>query len=143
MAAWVLAEKGLRVLILEAGRHYDPYSETPMFQEPRDAPLRGASTPDKEFGFYDATVDGGWNIPGEPYSSAPGSEFMWWRSRMLGGRTNHWARNSFRMGPYDFKPKTRDGLGVDWPISYEDLAPWYDKTETVVGVCGTNDGLEA
>ena len=61
---------------------------------------------------------------------------------MLGGRTNHWARNSFRMGPYDFKPKTRDGLGVDWPISYEDLAPWYDKTETVVGVYGTNDGLE-
>ena len=142
MTAWVLASKGLRVLMLEAGRHYDPYEETPMFQEPRDAPLRGTGTPDKEFGFYDATVDGGWRIPGEPYSSAPGSEFMWWRSRMLGGRTNHWARNSFRMGPYDFKPHSRDGLGVDWPLSYDDLAPWYDKTETVVGVYGSNDGLE-
>jgi choline dehydrogenase-like flavoprotein len=142
MAAWVLASKGLRVLMLEAGRHYDPYRETPMFAANRDAPLRGASTPDKEFGFYDANVDGGWQVPGEPYSSAPGSDFMWWRSRMLGGRTNHWARNSFRMGPYDFKPRSRDGLGVDWPIEYADLAPWYDKTEAVVGVYGSNDGLE-
>jgi len=142
MAAWVLASKGLRVLMLEAGRHYDPYKETPMFGDPHDAPLRGAGTPDKEFGYYDATVDGGWQMPGEPYASAPGSEFMWWRSRMLGGRTNHWARNSFRMGPYDFKPRTRDGLGVDWPIGYEDLAPWYDRTEAIVGVYGANDGLE-
>jgi len=142
MAAFVLATKGLKVLMLEAGRNYDPYKETPMFAPNRDAPLRGESTPDKEFGYYDATVDGGWQVPGEPYSSAPGSDFMWWRSRMLGGRTNHWARNSFRMGPYDFKPHSRDGLGVDWPLSYEDLAPWYDKTETIVGVYGSNDGLE-
>jgi choline dehydrogenase-like flavoprotein len=142
IAALVLASKGLRVLMLEAGRHYDPYKETPMFTPNRDAPLRGEGTPDKEFGYFDATVDGGWQVPGEPYSSAPGSEFMWWRSRMLGGRTNHWARNSFRMGPYDFKPHSRDGLGVDWPISYEDITPWYDKTETLVGVYGRNDGLE-
>lgn len=142
MAAWVLASKGLRVLMLEAGRPYDPYKETPMFSPLVDAPLRGTGTPDKPFGYYDATVDGGWEMPGEPYSSAPGSEFLWWRSRMLGGRTNHWARNSFRMGPYDFKPKTRDGLGVDWPIAYDDLAGYYDKTETVVGVYGSNDGLE-
>ena len=142
MAAWVLASRGLRVLMLEAGRDYDPYRETPMFQEPWQAPLRGSGTPDKEFGYFDATVDGGWQIPGEPYASAPGSDFTWWRSRMLGGRTNHWARNSFRMGPYDFKPQTRDGLGVDWPIGYEDLADYYDRTETVVGVYGRNDGLE-
>ena len=142
MAAWVLASKGLRVLMLEAGRDYDPYTETSMFGALRDAPLRGTGTPDKAFGYYDATVDGGWQVPGEPYSSAPGSDFMWWRSRMLGGRTNHWARNSFRMGPYDFKPHTRDGLGVDWPIEYADLAAYYDKTEAVVGVYGRNDGLE-
>ena len=142
MAAWVLASKGLQVLMLEAGRDYNPYEETPMFSALRDAPLRGTRTPDKPFGYYDATVDGGWQVPGEPYASAPGSEFMWWRSRMLGGRTNHWARNSFRMGPYDFKPRTRDGLGVDWPIEYDDLAPYYDKTEAIVGVYGRNDGLE-
>lgn len=141
MAAFVLASKGLRVLMLEAGRHYDPYKETPMLTPNREAPLRGEGTPDKEFGYFDATANGGWQVPGEPYSSAPGSDFMWWRSRMLGGRTNHWARNSFRMGPYDFKPRSRDGLGVDWPITYEDIAPWYDKTETLVGVYGRNDGL--
>ncbi|HEX7060903.1 MAG TPA: GMC family oxidoreductase [Woeseiaceae bacterium] len=141
MAAYVLTKRGLNVLMLEAGRHYDPYKEIPMLAPNRTAPLRGTSTPDKEFGYFDATIDGGWNIPGEPYASAPGSEFMWWRSRMLGGRTNHWARNSFRMGPYDFKPRSRDGLGVDWPIAYEDVAPWYDKTEAIVGVYGSNNGL--
>lgn len=141
MAAWVLTKAGASVLMLEAGRDYNP-DEAPMLNMAMDAPLRGVGTPDKEFGYYDATVDGGWEMPGEPYTKAEGSDFVWWRSRMLGGRTNHWARNSFRMGPYDFMPKTRDGLGVDWPITYEDLAPWYDKTEKLVGVYGTNTGLE-
>jgi len=139
-AAYTLAMEGVKVLMLEAGRNYDIATETPMFQTPFDAPLRGAGTPDKPFGFYDATIDGGWEIPDEPYTKAEGSEFRWWRSRMLGGRTNHWARNSFRMGPYDFKPFTRDGLGVDWPVSYADISPWYDKTEKLVGVYGANLG---
>jgi choline dehydrogenase-like flavoprotein len=141
MTALVLAVHGVRVLMLEAGRDYDPVKETPMFQLPEVAPLRAAATPDKPFGFFDATVDGGWRVPGEPYSSADGS-FMWWRSRMLGGRTNHWGRISLRMGPYDFKPRTRDGLGFDWPMDYEDLAPWYDKTEALIGVYGSSEGLE-
>ena len=47
--------------------------------------------------------------------------FMWWRARMLGGRTNHWGRVSLRMGPFDFKPKSFDGLGFDWPITYDDV----------------------
>ena len=141
MAAWVLTKAGASVLMLEAGRDYNP-DEAPMLNMAMDAPLRGVGTPDKDFGYYDATVDGGWEMPGEPYTKAEGSEFLWWRSRMLGGRTNHWARNSFRMGPYDFMPKSRDGLGVDWPIKYQDLAPWYDKTEKLVGVYGTNTGLE-
>jgi choline dehydrogenase-like flavoprotein len=113
-----------------------------MFKLNKDAPLRGAATPDKPFGFYDATVDGGWKTPKEPYTNAPGSDFTWWRARMLGGRTNHWGRIALRMGPYDFKPRERDGLGIDWPISYEDLAPYYDKTEALIGVFGTNEGLE-
>ena len=61
---------------------------------------------------------------------------------MLGGRTNHWGRISLRNGPYDFKPRSRDGLGFDWPISYEDVAPYYDKVEMLIGVYGANDGLE-
>lgn len=143
--AYTLTMEGAKVLILEAGRNYDPAKETPMFQVNRDGPLRSVGTPDKPFGFHDATVDGGWTVPGEPYvnaSSDPRQEFKWWRARMLGGRTNHWARISLRNGPYDFKPYSRDGLGFDWPVSYEDVAPYYDKVEMLIGVHGENDGLE-
>src|SRR5262245_27266843 len=142
MSGYVLAQAGLKVLMLEAGRDYKPVEETPMMNLPLQAPLRGAGTPDKPFGFYDATVNGGWQVPGEPYTSAPGTDFRWWRPRMLGGRTNHWGRISLRMGPYDFKPKSRDGLGIDWPLEYGELAPYYDKTEALIGVYGSNEGLE-
>src|SRR5262245_29429251 len=143
--AYTLTMDGAKVLMLEAGRNYVPETETPMFQTPDQAPLRGTSTPDKEFGFYDSTIDGGWAMPGEPYSSASPQEeqrFWWWRTRMLGGRTNHWGRISLRNGPYDFKPHTRDGLGFDWPIGYDDVAPYYDKVEMLIGVYGDNDGME-
>jgi choline dehydrogenase-like flavoprotein len=143
--AYTLTMEGARVLMLEAGRNYDPVAETPMFGTPEQAPLRGAGTPDKPFGFYDATIDGGWQIPGEPYvqsSEDADGRFDWWRARMLGGRTNHWGRISLRNGPYDFKPYSRDGLGFDWPIAYEDLAPYYDKVEMLIGVYGTREGLE-
>jgi len=144
MMAMQLSLHGVKVLMLEAGRNYDPATETPMFNTPEQAPLRGKGTPDRPFGHYDATVGGGWQVPGEPYGDKPGSEheFWWWRPRMLGGRTNHWGRISLRFGPYDFKAKSRDGLGVDWPISYDDLAPYYDKTEMMVGIYGSNEGLE-
>lgn len=140
IAAFELTRGGLRVLLLEAGRDYRPGIETPMFQTPAEAPLRGAWTDDKPFGFYDATVGGGWTIPGEPYSG--GDHFKWWRSRMLGGRTNHWDRVSLRFGPYDFKPRCRDGLGFDWPIDYSDVQPWYDYVERLIGVTGLAHGLE-
>ncbi|XHS80558.1 GMC family oxidoreductase [Burkholderiaceae bacterium UC74_6] len=143
--AYTLAMEGVKVLMLEAGRNYDIVKETPMFQTNADAPLRGASTPEKPFGFHDATVDGGWEVPGEPYTQAnddPQQKFDWWRARMLGGRTNHWGRISLRNGPYDFKPKSRDGLGFDWPITYEELAPYYDKVEMLIGVYGSNEGME-
>lgn len=144
MIAMLLSLGGAKVLMLEAGRNYDPSKETPMFNTPDQAPLRGMSTPERGFGYYDATVGGGWQVPGEPYADKEGTEekFRWWRPRMLGGRTNHWGRISLRFGEYDFKPKTRDGLGYDWPISYADLAPYYDKTELMVGIYGSNEGLE-
>jgi choline dehydrogenase-like flavoprotein len=143
--AYTLTMDGAKVLMLEAGRNYVPETQTPMFHTPDQAPLRGTSTPDKEFGFYDSTIDGGWQIPGEPYSNASADEeqkFWWWRARMLGGRTNHWGRISLRNGPYDFKPHTRDGLGFDWPLGYDDVAPYYDKVEMLIGVYGDNDGME-
>jgi len=142
MAAYQLTKAGHQVLLLEAGRDYDPKTETPMFKRNAEAPLMGAGTPDKDFGYYDATVDGGWQVPNEPYTTAEGSDFMWWRARMLGGRTNHWGRYALRFSEHDFKGKSRDGLGADWPFTYADLAPWYDQTEALVGVCGTNTGLD-
>ena len=142
MAAYALTRAGIKTLVLEAGRDYDPVSESAMLKWNHEAPLRAISTPDKQFGYYDATAGGGWEVPGEPYISAPGTTFRWWRSRMLGGRTNHWGRHVPRFGPYDFKGKSRDGLGADWPISYEDIAPYYDRTEKLIGVSGANSGLE-
>src|SRR5262245_53560190 len=91
-AAYTLTMAGVKVLMLEAGRNYDPARETPMFQTNSQAPLRGVPTPDKPMGFYDSTVDGGWEVPGEPFTTAPADRantFTWWRARMLGGRTNH------------------------------------------------------
>lgn len=143
MAALILALEGVKVLMIEAGRNYEPAKETPMFHTPEMAPLRAERTPERPFGHYDATIDGGWQVPGEPYTNKPGTEgaFWWWRARMLGGRTNHWGRIALRFGEYDFMPKSRDGLGVDWPMRYADMAPWYDRVEQLIGVYGENDGI--
>ena len=142
MAALILALHGVKVLMVEAGRNYEPATETAMFNTPEMAPLRAERNPDKPFGFYDANV-GGWQVPGEPYTNKDGTEgaFWWWRARMLGGRTNHWGRISLRFGEFDFKPKSRDGLGVDWPMNYDDISPWYDRVEQLIGVYGENDGI--
>ena len=143
--AYTLTLAGLKCVMLEAGRSYVPETETAMFQRPDQSPLLGTPTPDKQGGFTDATIDGGWEIPGEPYTQASDKadeQFAWWRPRMLGGRTNHWGRMSLRNGPHDFKPRSRDGLGFDWPIGYDDVEPYYTKVEMLIGVYGTNEGLE-
>jgi choline dehydrogenase-like flavoprotein len=142
VAAQVLANAGAKVCVLEAGAWFDCTKQSKMFDWPYNAPHRGAPTKQRSFGYFDATLVGGWTVPGEPYTTAPGSEWMWWRARMLGGRTNHYGRISLRMGPYDFKPYSRDGKGFDWPITYEDLAPYYDKAEELIGVFGSAEGLE-
>jgi choline dehydrogenase-like flavoprotein len=141
MAAYVLTKAGAKCLMLEAGEWWDTAKQSTMFQWSYQAPHRGAPTPEKPNGYFDPGY-GGWQIPGEPYTNAPGSDWNWWRTRALGGRTNHWGRISLRMGPYDFKPYTRDGKGFDWPITYGDLAPYYDKTEELIGVFGSAEGLE-
>lgn len=143
--AYTLTLAGLKVVLLEAGRDYDPVTETAMFNRPEHSPLMGTATPDKQGNFWDATIDGGWTMPGEPYTQASEKveeQFAWWRPRMMGGRTNHWGRMSLRNGPHDFKPHSRDGLGFDWPISYEDVEPYYTKVEMLIGVYGTNEGME-
>jgi choline dehydrogenase-like flavoprotein len=141
MAAYTLANAGLKVCLLEAGPTYDPAKNITQLKWPWESPRRGASTKFRPFGDFDACY-WGWEIDGEPYTKAEGTQWEWWRARMLGGRTNHWGRISLRFGPHDFKRKSIDGLGDDWPISYEDVKPYYDKVDQLIGVFGTNEGLE-
>ncbi len=141
MAAHRLALGGARVVLLEAGGWWDnTTSNSAMLRWPYQTPNRGASTPERPFGEFDACI-GGWNLPGEPFTRAEGTNFSWWRARMLGGRTNHWGRISLRFGPDDFRRKSIDGLGDNWPITYDDLAPYYDQVDELVGIFGTNENL--
>ena len=140
MAAKVLTEAGANVVMLEAGPNWDPVKDAWMFKWPYDSPRRGAATPQQQFGEFDAAL-GGWTLDGEPYTTGPGSTFDWFRSRMIGGRTNHWGRISLRFGPDDFRRKSLDGLGDDWPISYDDLKPYYDKVDRLIGVFGSAENL--
>jgi len=141
MSAFVMANQGMKIAVLEAGPFFDPKDKDTMTQMkwPWESPRRGASTK-RAFGDFDMSW-GDWEVEGEPYTKEPGTEFMWWRSRMLGGRTNHWGRISLRFGPKDFKHKDVDGLGENWPISYDELKPYYDRLDKLVGVFGTNEGL--
>ena len=140
MAAKVLTESGANVVMLEAGPMWNPSSDSYMFKWTYDSPRRGAATEKQQFGEFDAAF-GGWTLEGEPYTNGPGSQFDWFRSRMLGGRTNHWGRISLRFGPDDFRRKSIDGLGDDWPITYDDMKPYYDRVDQLVGIFGSKEGL--
>jgi choline dehydrogenase-like flavoprotein len=140
MAAYVLTQAGLKVAVLEAGPWYDPAKNVTQLKWPWESPRRGAGTSFRPFGDFDAAY-GGWEMEGEPYTQFPGTQFDWFRSRMLGGRTNHWGRISLRFGPKDFKGKSHDGLGEDWPIGYDDVAPYYDKVDDLIGVFGSKEGI--
>ncbi|MBT6031198.1 MAG: GMC family oxidoreductase, partial [Kordiimonadaceae bacterium] len=135
MMVHTLTAQGVNVLLVEAGRAYDPETEAAMFQFPREAPLRDEGTPDKNSGYFDATVDGGFEVEGQPYTTE-GEGFNWWRARQLGGRTHHFGRQVPRYGPDDFKSKTNTGRADDWPVSYDDMAPYYDRVETIMGLFG-------
>ncbi len=141
MAAKVLTEAGLKVALLEAGPDYDPANpdQQTQLKWPYESPRRGANTT-RAFGDFDAAY-GGWEIEGEPYTRAKGTEFDWFRSRMLGGRTNHWGRISLRFGPNDFKRHDFDGLSDNWPIGYDDVKPYYDRVDKMIGVFGTKEGI--
>lgn len=139
MAAYQLTKAGADVLMLEAGDWFDS-EDFAMFAWPYDSPRRGAATDRQPFGAFDAAF-GGWEVEGEPYTTTNGTNFEWFRSRMLGGRTNHWGRIALRFGPDDFKGKSADGHGDDWPISYEDVSPYYDKIDRLIGRFGTNEGI--
>jgi choline dehydrogenase-like flavoprotein len=141
MAAYALTQGGADVVLLEAGGPWDnATADSAMFTWPYETQRRGAATRERPFGEFDACI-GGWNIDGEPYTRAAGTQFDWWRARMVGGRTNHWGRISLRFGPDDFRRKSLDGLGDDWPIGYDDVKPYYDKVDRLVGIFGSRENL--
>jgi choline dehydrogenase-like flavoprotein len=141
MAAYQLSKAGLKVCLLEAGAMYDPQKNITQLKWPYESPRRGASTKFRPFGDFDGCYCG-WEVEGEPFTKEKDTDFMWWRARMLGGRTNHWGRISLRFGPKDFKRRSIDGLGDDWPIGYEDIKSYYDTIDKTIGIFGTNEGLE-
>jgi choline dehydrogenase-like flavoprotein len=145
-AVKVLTDAGVRVTLLEAGPMLDPMKDFKEHEWPWEVNHRGAGEHAElyfhrqQWGYFNAP-NGFWDLPGEPYSVAPDSQFRWFRSRILGGRTNHYGRISLRFSDYDFKPYSFDGLGHDWPVSYEEMSPYYDKAEEFIGVTGTHEGL--
>jgi choline dehydrogenase-like flavoprotein len=150
IAAYVLATKGVDVICLEAGRMFDPARDFRTHMFPFDWQYRGNGKPG-QYGILPQGMewkikqwtDQFYTIPDEdPYAVAPGAKFTWTRLRAVGGRTNFWGRETERFGPLDFKPKSlQDGWGEDWPITYDDAAPYYDKVERLIGVSGDSRGV--
>jgi len=140
MAAWVLTQAGADVVLLEAGGPWDNATDSAMLTWNYESPRRGGGTRERQWGEFDGCI-GGWDLDGEPFTRAPGTSFDWFRARMVGGRTNHWGRISLRFGPYDFRRKSIDGLGDDWPIAYDDLKPYYDRVDRLVGIFGSRENL--
>lgn len=151
-AAKQLTEAGLKVLMLERGRkiehQVDYENET---KAPWEMPFRGVGDTElynREYSvqmlnrhFTEFTQDHFVNDADQPYQKAKGSDFDWFRSYQLGGRSLTWGRQCYRWSDYDFGANKRDGFGTDWPIRYADLAPWYDMVEDFVGVSGSHEGL--
>ena len=148
MAAKELTERGMEVLVLEAGPPVIPERDLSSHRWPYESMYRGFGAPGwkdqdqwmqataGEFSrqFYVKDTE-------HPYTTEPGKPFLWVRARIVGGKTLHWGRMSYRLSDLDFKAATHDGFGDDWPISYQELAPYYDKAEEFIGVSGSRDGL--
>src|SRR6266571_4026342 len=167
MAAHVLTSHGMKVLLLEAGKKLDIDKELKSMEWPYEHPRRGEMPPGSHalslneytirkppyakgmsFDHVYSYVQG-WsgsdyskNIvvdeKDHPYS---GTNYAWVRARCLGGKTNIWGRLALRLSDYDFKARSRDGFGEDWPISYKDIAPYYDKVDLYLGISGQNENL--
>ncbi|MDP5231363.1 MAG: GMC family oxidoreductase [Cellulophaga sp.] len=150
-AAKELCEKGLKTLVLERGpmvEHIKDYKT--MNDDDWDYPLKGAlSTNDKQKQHVQFRV--GWNPKQEnkhffvndlehPYQET--KRFDWIRGYHVGGRSLTWGRQTYRWSDLDFEANKKDGHGVDWPVRYNDIAPWYDKIEEYIGVSGENLGLK-
>ncbi len=132
-----LAESGFKVALLEAGSHIDWMKEF-KHRWPYELPFRGRGEPGLLRKYFRGSTEYNYRIMiddrDNPYTTAPEKPFRWSRSRVLGGRTLHWSRASDRMSDLEFKAASRDGYGEDWPISYNEIAPYYDRIERFIGV---------
>lgn len=151
--AKVMAEAGMDVLMLEAGRAFDPATDYREHTLPHDMPLRGRPDPRNEllqrrqrqsycYACTEVNADFFIDDVDNPYTEAPGTHFNWIQGNVVGGRSIMWARQSYRMSDYDFKAASMDGYGMDWPFGYSDIAPYYDRVERYIGVNGRKENLE-
>jgi choline dehydrogenase-like flavoprotein len=140
-AAKELTERGLTVLVLDAGPMPEPSRDFARHEWPWEQPSRGLSFQRRRAARASDRVPLMWaQHPDHPFTTDPDKPFTWIRSRVVGGRTLHWSRASHRLSDFDFKAASRDGYGDDWPISYADIAPYYDHVERHIGVSGYAEG---
>ncbi len=149
-AAKELTEKGLKTLVLERGRMVNHPDYPTATKDPWDFPYAGRATQEdlkQQFkqartGYTVSQATKHWfvNDLENPYTEV--NRFDWMRGYHVGGRSIMWGRQSYRLGDLDFEANAKDGIAVDWPLRYKELAPWYDYVETFVGVSGNADGLE-
>ena len=151
IAAKELCERGLKTLVIERGRKVEHGADYTDWMQPWELPNAGM-IPEAEleqdypiqrqcYAVSSATKQFWVKDTEHPYDTPEGKPFTWIRGNHLGGRSLMWGRQSYRLGPQDFEANALDGHGADWPIRYDDLAPWYDHVERFIGVAGSREGL--
>ncbi len=150
-AAKELTQRGLRTLVLEAGRSLTPEADSREHVQPFDMPFRGLGdrrviearqSMQKRSVSFDEISHRFWTDDVDnPFSTPDDKRFDWFRARQMGGKSVIWGRQVYRMSDLDFEANLRDGIAVDWPIRYADLAPWYDRVERFIGVSGQAEQL--
>ncbi len=143
MAAHILTQKGAKCLLLEAGPLVD-FNRQRGVKASYELPYRGLGKPGKLPLIYQATEFNAHQWVDEekvPYTYAENQPYSWGRIRMIGGKANFWGRMSYRLSDYEFKAKNHDGFGENWPISYAELSPFYDRVEPIFHVSGRKENL--
>ena len=150
-AAKELTQRGLRTLVLEAGRPITPECDAREHVAPFEMPYRGLgdrravearqSVQQRSVTFDEMSHQFWTDDIDNPYSTSDTRKFDWFRARQVGGKSIIWGRQTYRMSDLDFEANARDGIAVDWPIRYADIAPWYDVVEKFIGVSGKAEGL--